>query len=86
MLRRLVRAPDQAVTVAAADSAVTASAATEALVVRLRPVGNNQGGSTLAVRVVAAAEEFPAVEGRCCMYSALGNSGELLKPVSRGSS
>ena len=86
MLWWLVWAPDQAVTVAAADSTAAASVAPAALVVRLRPVGGNQKAAALAVRVVAAAEKSPEVEGRCCRCSTRGNDKELRGPVSHGSS
>ena len=85
VLRRLVRAPGQAVAVAVADSAAASLANPVALVVRLWPVNGEQRATTLAMRVVPDVEASPAVGGRCCRCSTLGDDGELLELVSHGS-
>ena len=82
VLWRLVWAPGQDVTVTAVDSTVVALAAPVALVVRLLPIGGKQQAAVLVVRLVAATEESPSVDGHCFRCSALGNDRELLRPAS----
>ena len=75
---RLVWASGKAVAVSTTDSAAAAPAAPVALVVQQRPIGGKQQAATLAARIIAAVEESPAVDGRCCRCSALGNDKRRL--------